>query len=147
MISTKQYRQALRESKSARSQSEIRAVADLLEDAHRSGDPKAAYALGTWYFHGKFFKEDRKKGFLLMLEAADNFVPDACFDVAVSYETGAGIRKNIKKAVIYYFRAMMLGETQSITEVGRLFYWGIGVPKSRTIANELLHFQPNRRVD
>lgn len=127
--------------KSAKSFGKIYTISNLLENAYRSGDPKAAYALGTWYFHGKLFKQDKKKGFLLMLEAADSFVSDACFDVAVSYETGEGIRKNIRKAVIYYFRAMMLGEKQSITEIGRIFYWGIGVNKNRDIAKELLNFQ------
>ncbi|MDR6840310.1 tetratricopeptide repeat protein [Pseudoxanthomonas sacheonensis] len=116
-------------------------VASLLEDAHKSGDRWATYALGTWYFHGRFFDKDEKKGFLLMLHAAEGFIPDACFDVAVSYETGKGIRKNLRKAGIYYFRGMMLGEKQSIAEVGRLFYWGIGLPKNRDIAKELLNFR------
>ena len=76
-----------------------------------------------------------------MLEAADHFIPDACHDVAVSYELGEGVRKNLNRAVVYYFRAMMLGEDQSITEVGRLFYWGIGVPRHRGIAKELINFR------
>ncbi|MEB1530963.1 tetratricopeptide repeat protein [Xanthomonas sp. WHRI 7945] len=142
----KKYNAALRAARSVRSDSDrgdLAPIAKLLEEAHGHGDKRATYALGTWYFHGQFFKKDEKRGFSLMLEAAESFVPDACFDVAVSYETGNGVRKSLKKAGVYYFRAMMLGEKQSIAEVGRLFYWGIGVPESRGIAKELLNFQAN----
>ncbi|WP_185813544.1 SEL1-like repeat protein [Xanthomonas sp. SS] len=141
--SNKKYDAALRAARSMRSDSDrgdLAPVAKLLEEAHTHGDKRATYALGTWHFHGQFFNKDEKRGFSLMLEAAENFVPDACFDVAVSYETGKGVRKSLKKAGIYYFRAMMLGEKQSVAEVGRLFYWGIGVPENRGIAKELLNF-------
>jgi uncharacterized protein len=86
------------------------------------------------------YKKSQKKGFALMLQAADCFVSDACFDVAVSYETGMGVGKNEKKAFIYFLRAMMLGDPQAIHEVGRLFYWGIGVSKNKDVAMELHNF-------
>lgn len=137
----KKYDAALRIAKTVDSPKEMASVVKLLEAAHKDGDRRATYALGTWYFHGKLFDKNEKNGFLLMLQAADSFIPDACFDVAVSYETGKGVRKNIKKAGIYYLRAMMLGEKQSIGEVGRLFYWGIGFQKNRDVAKELLNFR------
>ncbi|HET6914443.1 MAG TPA: tetratricopeptide repeat protein [Rhodanobacteraceae bacterium] len=141
-METDEYQRALRAIKRARTPTDIRVVAGLLEKAYACGDSRAAYALGTWYFHGKFFDKDKRNGFRLMLEAADHFVPSACYDVAVSYELGDGVKKNIQKAVVYYLRAMMLGDQQAITEFGRLFYWGIGVSKHRGIAKELLNFRP-----
>lgn len=113
----------------------------LLEKAHRLGESRATYALGTWYFHGRLYKRNYKTGFGLMKSAADAFISDACFDVAVSYEKGIGVRRSFKKAAIYYLRAMMLGDKKSINEVGRVFYWGVGVERDRAIAKELLNFR------
>lgn len=140
-MNTDEYTEALHIMRAKGGDMEIASVVKLLRTARRKGDFWASYALGTWYFHGEHFKTDKAKGFALMLEAADNFVPDACYDVAVSYELGDGVRKSRKSAVVYYLRAMMLGEKQSVTEVGRVFYWGIGVQRNRAIAKELLNFQ------
>lgn len=137
---SRKYAAALRLEAEATTKAKRAVVAGLLADAHALGDRRATYALGTWYFHGRFFPVDKKKGFALMLQAAEDFVADACFDVGVSYETGAGVRKDKEKAAIYYLRAMMLGERQSIEQVGRMFYWGIGVPKSRAVALEISNF-------
>lgn len=134
------YERALLLAKSGDNSTKLGPIAKLLQAAHERGDRRATYAIGTWYFHGRLFDQDERKGFLMMLEAADDFVADACFDVAISYEIGRGVRKNLKKAAVYYLRAMMLGEKQSISEVGRLLYWGIGVAKDRALAKELDHF-------
>lgn len=113
-------------------------AAQLLERASQFNNPEAIYALGTWYFHGKYFKRDRVKGFRLMLQAADLFHPNACYDVAASFELGSGIEKNLKKAFIYYMRAMILGDRQSIYEVGRCYYYGYGTNVNKDIAKEII---------
>ncbi len=46
----------------------------LLEKSLDEGNPKAAYALATWYYFGKYVKKDIKKAIKLMREAAKNNV-------------------------------------------------------------------------
>ncbi|OJW82392.1 MAG: hypothetical protein BGO69_17100 [Bacteroidetes bacterium 46-16] len=102
------------------------------------------YALGTWYFHGEYFKKDIKKGFVLMLEAADLNFSDACFDVAVAYEKGRGVKKNVNKAFEYYFRALILEDKQAIFEVGRCYFYGIGIPKNKKMADVIITIARNQ---
>ena len=62
----------------------------------------------------------------------------ACFDLAVCYENGFGVKKNTKKAFLFYSKAILLGEKQSIYEVGRCYYYGIGVNKNLELASVYL---------
>lgn len=41
----------------------------------------------------------------------------------------------MKKAFLFYSKAILLGERQSIYEVGRCYYYGIGVNKNLDLAN------------
>ncbi|HDH01092.1 MAG TPA: sel1 repeat family protein, partial [Nitrospirae bacterium] len=43
-------------------------------------------------------------------------------------------RKNLNLALEYYMRAALNGEKQSVYEVGRMYYHGIGVEKNRKLA-------------
>lgn len=108
--------------------------------AREAGDPRAAYALGTWYLHGEHVLRDQAKGVALIREAAAANVPDAVFDLAVSYERGVGVRQNLRKAAEFYLRAALLGEPQSPYEVGRCYYYGIGVAKDARMARVWLDY-------
>lgn len=103
----------------------------LLERAHRAGDPRATYALGTWWLHGHVVGRDIKKGLAMIRWAASAGIPEAHFDLAVSLELGEGIRKNTTAAAHHYLRAALSGDSQAVFEVGRCLYWGIGLAKDR----------------
>ena len=107
---------------------------NLLERSLKLGNAKAAYALGNWYFHGKYVEKNIRKGIELFKLAASENNPDALYDLAVSYEVGVGVKKSLKSAFECYLRAALEGHTQAIYEVGRLFYFGIGVQKNVDIA-------------
>lgn len=124
----------LAEKKARRKNPPLAEVARLLEAAHEAGDARAAYALATWYLHGKFFEKNMRRAVALLREATEGDVPDALYDLALCYENGEGVRRNAAKAVELYLRAALLGETQSVYEVGRCYYYGIGVEKDRRIA-------------
>jgi uncharacterized protein len=109
-------------------------IAPLLTAAHESGDPRATYALATWYLHGRAFRRNVRKAVALLRVAASNGIPDALYDLAVCNENGEGTPKNESRAVELYLRAALLGEKQSIYEVGRCYYYGIGVKVDRAIA-------------
>lgn len=103
----------------------------LLEEAFQQGDPRAAYALGTWYFHGKVFPTNKRIALKLFRYAAKKCVPIACFDLAVCFERGCGVRRSFRSAFSHYLQAALLGDKESVYEVGRCYYYGIGTKKDR----------------
>ena len=111
-------------------------IFDLLTKAfEEENDFRAAYAIATWYLHGKFVKKDIKEGIKYLKIAAKNKIPLALYDLAISYEEGLGVKKNKRKAFKCYMKAVLEGEKQSIFEVGRCYYYGIGVKKDKKIAD------------
>ena len=94
-------------------------------------EPLAMYAMGSLLFHGHIFSRNRAKGITLFKEAAEYKVPDAIFELAVAYERGTGVTQSDNLAFHYYNRAALQGDGQSHFEVGRCYYYGIGVKKSK----------------
>jgi uncharacterized protein len=111
------------------------AVLLMLERAHELGNAKATYALGTWYFGGKdnLVPIDKKKSFALFREAAEKGEACANYDLAVSYATGAGTRKNQRLAFFHFTKAALLGDADAAKELGRRFFYGEGVPTNRRV--------------
>jgi len=107
---------------------------DLLLKADAEGDLRATYALATWYLHGSpFTKVDRTKA-VRLLRAAAAEVSDAAYDLAVSYEKGAGARKSLPRAFQHYMQAALLGDSQAHHEVGRMYFHGLGVARNCRLA-------------
>ena len=115
-------------------------VLAMLEGALSQGDARAAYALGTWYIHGKepALRKNLKEGVRLLRVAAAAGVPDALYDLAVCYQKGAGVVKNELRAVILYLEAGLRGEAGALKEVGRCFYHGYGVARNTKVARVFL---------
>jgi TPR repeat protein len=115
---------------------DFRKALSLLQRAHKAKDPRAAYALATWYLHGKAgnVEIDFSKAVPLLQEAADANLSDAQYDLAVCYEKGVGARVNLKKAAALYLRAALHGDRQAAYETGRCYYHAIGVKQDRSIA-------------
>ena len=66
----------------------------LLNKAIWNNDLYAAYALGTWYFHGIYgVTEDKEKAIELWKLSSNGKLADALFDMAVCYEEGIYIKK------------------------------------------------------
>jgi|SRR6185312_12499561 len=108
----------------------------LLRRAHAAGDARAAYALATWHLFGVHdIEKDYRRAAELLMEAAKQNIPEALYDLAVSYEKGAGIRKSERKAYHLYVRAALWGDKQAIYEVGRCLFYGIGAKRDRRLAD------------
>lgn len=131
--SSKEYARAL---KLAQKQSvPSKTVYDLLLKADKLGDARATYAIATWYLHGSpFTKISYAKAVRLLRHAAQGGVADAAFDLAISYEKGAGITKSVSRAFEYYVRAALLGDAKAHFEVSRMYFHGIGVKRNRALA-------------
>jgi TPR repeat protein len=112
-----------------------RKVYDLLLKADAAGDVRSTYALATWHLFGSpFTKVNLRRATAMLKRAAEGGSADAAYDLAVSYEKGAGVRKSDARAFELYVQAALMGDVQSHYEVGRMYFWGIGTPRNRTLA-------------
>ncbi|RKN77815.1 tetratricopeptide repeat protein [Ulvibacterium marinum] len=111
------------------------AAFELLNKAVRYKNPKAFYALGTWYLHGTYVKKDVPKAIDYLLSAAKYKYSEAFYDLGVCYEKGVGVEKNLDKAFEYYLQASLRGDKQSFYEVGRCYYYGIGVEEDKVLSD------------
>lgn len=140
MVTSKDYDVALREA--SRKQPNLKKAYQLLLRAHRKGDARATYALGTWYLFGRkaIVEKNLSKAVALLRQAADAEHPDALYDLAVCYAKGTGVRRSDSKAVVLYLRAALRGDKQSAYEVGRCYWHGVGVRRDRRLARAWLHY-------
>ncbi len=127
------YETALKEMRKKKPDAEL--GLKLLLQALKKGDMRAAYALATWHLHGTHVEKDSRKAIALLKRAANENIPAALYDLAVAYEEGKITRKNEKKAYESYLKAAIWGDKQSIHEVGRCTYYGIGTSRNRRFAN------------
>ncbi len=106
----------------------------LLQEAHRNGDARASYALGTWKLHGTHVRKDVTAGASLVQRAAAAGVRDAVYDLAVCFELGAGVKRDNRRALMHYVQAALMGDRMAAHEVGRCYYYGVGCKSDRVIA-------------
>lgn len=115
---------------------DIELATQHLRNGLQVGDPHAAYALGTWYFHGSNgVRRNRRRGIELWIIAAEAKLSDALFDLAVCYEKGTIVDKNPQKAFLLFLDAAIRGDKQAVFEVARCYTYGIGVSSDRQIAD------------
>jgi uncharacterized protein len=109
-------------------------VLALLNGALDDGDPRAAYALATWYLHGTHVQKNLSKAVKLLRIAAKANIAEALYDLAVCYEDGGGVRKSLKRAYALYVAAALWGDRQSVYEVGRCLFYGLGTKQDRGLS-------------
>lgn len=116
---------------------DIRKAFQLLTEAENSGDARATYALATWYLFGQapVVERDRAKAARMLEVAAAAGIPDALHDVAVSYEKGDLYAQDLVRAFQSYLAAALRGDQQSVYEVGRCYFYGIGVSEDQIVGD------------
>lgn len=131
---SKNYDLALVEAR--RPRANLTRALDLLRRGYDAGDARAAYALGTWYLHGRpgLVEKDVPQAVRLLKEAAAANVSDALFDLAVCYERGVGVNQSDKRAALLYLRSALLGDKQAARAIGKLYWHGQGVKRDRAVA-------------
>lgn len=113
--------------------SDDRLILSYLRKAREKGCPRASYALANLGLHGKF-QGTQAEIVSLLKEAAEQGLPTALYDLAILYETGNGVAKDDETALRYYLKAALGGDVQSVYEVGRCYYHGIGVTEDKQMA-------------
>jgi TPR repeat protein len=131
-------------------------IVRMLRRAIDAGSPRAAYALATWYLHGKddVVALDYTEAVKLLRIAAEVHLPSALYDLAACYANGEGVDKDPQKAFELYLRAALHGDDDAVFKVGRAYYYGFGVAEDRRVAGiwldraeELGTFEPESRTD
>lgn len=107
----------------------------FLTKAHEAGSGEAAYAIGNWYFYGRYLSKDINKAVEFWNVAADRDSIDGATELAKYYENEEFTKPNMSKALGYYMKAALLGDAQSMFEVGRIYYHGIGIKKDKFLAD------------
>ncbi len=120
----------------------------LLEQAHEKGDARGTYALATWSLSGNdIYPKDLRRAVKLLKLAVKSDIAAAHFDLAVSYETGQGVKKDEKAAYRHFLAAALNGDSASLAEVGRCHYHGIGVICDRKVAEVWLRRADSLGID
>lgn len=106
----------------------------LLRKAAENGSEEAEYAIGTWYAFGEWLPQSDEKAAKHFKRAARKNYGPALFNLAVCFETGRGVRKDLSRAFGGYVRAAREGDVEAAHSVYRCLYYGIGVPRDKAIA-------------
>lgn len=81
-----------------------------LKKLAKSGNSNAMLTLGKIYFEGRAGeKQDYKKAYEYFLEAAQQDNPQGMFNVAICYDAGYGVTKNLDEAIRWYYKAADYG--------------------------------------
>ncbi|XJO72966.1 hypothetical protein BDV3_004020 [Batrachochytrium dendrobatidis] len=89
------------------------------------GLPEALFILADCYGSGALgLAIDHDKAFSNYSQAAKQNHPAATYRVAVSFEVGAGTRRNTDRAIEYYRRAAKLGDTAAMFKLGMIQIYG-----------------------
>lgn len=111
-------------------------VMSLLQRASQEGDHRAKYAVATWLLSGQegVVEKDVKAGVKLLKELEDGDLPEALFDLAVSYDYGWVSRRNAAKAFSLYMRAALLGDAEACRQMAGFYEEGKDVKHDRRLA-------------
>jgi uncharacterized protein len=119
----------------SRKRPDLTRAGTLLESGHDKGDRRATYALATWYLYGHAnYGKDLRKAIQFLKLASSADIAAAHFDLAVCYETGEAVKKNEAKAYLHYLAAALNGDLDSLGEVGRCLFHGVGTGRDRKAA-------------
>lgn len=104
-----------------------------------AGDAEAQLALGCMYDNGAGAPRSSKEAFKWWLQAAQQDLAVAQYDVAVTYDTGIGIEGEADhaQAVEWYRKAAEQGYVPAQGALGWLYYSGHGVGQDKEAAVQL----------
>lgn len=132
-VKAKLLRSSLQET---HSESELEDLLRRFSEGARRGDPRYKYALGEWMVSGvdPVLTANPKKGLQLLKQAAAAGVVEAAFAVGVCLRNGIGCQVDKNGAVEWYHRAALLGSTDAMGELAKIYFRGEIVSKNVKLA-------------
>lgn len=115
---------------------DLSAIVTKLRTCIAAGSPCAAYALATWYLHGKddLIPQSYAEAIPLLTMAAEFHHTDALFDLAVCYSNGEGVEKSPERAFELYLQAALHADADAVFKVGTSYFYGYGVAQDHRVA-------------
>ncbi len=96
----------------------------------QQGDAYAQTAIGDIYSgYDETIQENHKKAFEWYYLAAQQGYADAQFAIAVQYDDGNGVSKDVFKAFTWYYLAAQQGDAGAQVAIGDYYYYGEEIPK------------------
>lgn len=129
------YHSAVKEMRS--DDPDIPNIVAILREAVGAGSARAAYALATWYLHGKgdVVPQDFSEAVRLLRIAVREHHSSALYDLAACYANGEGVAKDANVAFELYLQAALHGDDDAVFKVGQAYFYGMGVLEDRRVAN------------
>jgi TPR repeat protein len=94
------------------------------------GSASATYWLG-WFYLNMSDPKSKRRGFRLVLSAAERGEPQAQHAIAICYEEGEGVKSDLAAAFRWYVRAATRGYPFAVEAVARCYENGIGTRANR----------------
>lgn len=107
----------------------------LYEKAAELGDANAQFEMGTSITVGKIDRPLSDGVKWLELAAKNNHI-QAINNLAICYQQGIGVEKDMKKAFSLYSLAVSKGDAMAEFNVGQAYYFGLGVERNLSKALE-----------
>lgn len=115
----------------------------MFRQGAKKGDPRAEFALGTYYYVGNNVKQDYAAALELFLSASSKGNPAADYLLSQMYDEGQGVERDEEQAVEYLFSAAYACVPEAQLTLGDRYKYGDGVKADflytlawRTLAGE-----------
>lgn len=99
---------------------------ELLQQVYAAGYADAAAYLGRCYLGGLGVVRDARRGFDLLLEAANAGDPLGCLEVGRCYNAGLGVEQNASEAFAWYGRGSEAGSLEARLAAAQCLELGLG---------------------
>jgi len=120
---------------------DIRKAIEWYQQASDKGEPQADLKLGEFYYFGDGgLPKDYKKSVYYFEKASKQGIPASSNYLGVIYEEGYCDKADINKAAEYYKQSAKLGFLRAMTNLGRLYTIGQGLPKNELFGIILMKY-------
>ncbi len=87
------------------------------------GEPAAMYFMSYGYQYGECFEKDYGLSLMYALSSSEYLFPRAFRTLGRAYENGRFVDKDLDKALVYFEKAVSLGDYLSLCYIGGIYYW------------------------
>ena len=114
---------------------DVQALLSLAE----SGEPRAAFLLGSRYAAGRGGVRDDSQAVRWFRLAAERGLAEAQYNLGVMYADGRGVEQDMGQAARWYRQAAEQGIAQAQYNLGTLYGLGLGVPQDEAVGAAWFH--------
>ena len=114
---------------------DVQALLSLAE----SGEPRAAFLLGSRYASGRGGVRDDSQALRWFRVAAERGLAEAQYNLGIMYADGRGVERDMSQAARWYRQAAEQGIAEAQYNLGTLYGTGVGVPQDEERAAQWLH--------